>query len=480
MLHPPRPRTRVLLAAAAAFALAAGCGGGGGAGGGSSVTVKLIVPPAGSPDPFQNVTRYHVEVSENGSTVFQDDFSTTPITVKNLTPGTNRTVLLQGFDAAGNLVSHGITTPFDFVDGQSLQVPLYFGRGDSFNAIHSAASTRAGATSAMFPDGHVLVAGGISGSTGLSSAEIYDPGTDTTTAIGNMPGGPHAFIPAVMLSSNEVLVAGGAKGTSGATAKADVFTWNGGSSGTWSSGVADMTTARRDATVVRLDATHAVIAGGDSGNGFPLDTTEVFRWTGSAGTWQAGALLQSPRMGPAGMPGPNGRAAICGGWNAGAEGGASSESKTCDILTLSGDTVTSANGTSLRYASGYMGVIPVDATTFLLTGGETDPITFTAQSETVRWMGTTLNNTQRADLPGAHRRGGGVSLGNGNVLVVGGDTGTRPVLAPVDESLLWDSGADSYAATTSTPGPTASATGWPLPDGTFLVVTDGGLFRYVP
>ncbi|HVO30699.1 MAG TPA: hypothetical protein VMV18_08180, partial [bacterium] len=119
-----------------AMIVATGCGG---KSGGSSnetgrVTVKLIVPPAGSPDPFQNITTLHLEVREGATVVYQTDAGPgVPIVVQGLSAGTNRTVLLQGKDSGGNVVSHGVTKAFDFTEGQSIQVPLYFGRSNSLN-----------------------------------------------------------------------------------------------------------------------------------------------------------------------------------------------------------------------------------------------------------------------------------------------------------------------------------------------------------
>jgi hypothetical protein len=68
---------------------------------------------------------------------------------------------------------------------------------------------RADFTATLLPDGKVLVAGG-SGSNGpLASAELYDPGSRSWTATGDMVTPPRQSHTATLLPDGKVLVAGG-------------------------------------------------------------------------------------------------------------------------------------------------------------------------------------------------------------------------------------------------------------------------------
>ena len=74
----------------------------------------------------------------------------------------------------------------------------------------------------MLPNGKVLVAGGIGGSTGdLASAELYDPASGTWTATGSL-GTARKFHTATLLPNGNVLVAGGS-GNSGRLASAELY-----------------------------------------------------------------------------------------------------------------------------------------------------------------------------------------------------------------------------------------------------------------
>jgi hypothetical protein len=75
----------------------------------------------------------------------------------------------------------------------------------------NAASTNAGRylnTTALLPDGKVLVTGGANGKYPVSSAELYDPTANTWTFTGNMTIGRYAHT-ATLLTDGTVLVPGG-------------------------------------------------------------------------------------------------------------------------------------------------------------------------------------------------------------------------------------------------------------------------------
>src|SRR5262245_698597 len=83
----------------------------------------------------------------------------------------------------------------------------------SWTATGSMGNARARHTATLLHNGKVLVAGGFNGTSYLSSAELYDPGTGTWTATGSM-GNARDFYTATLLPNGKVLVAGGFNGTS--------------------------------------------------------------------------------------------------------------------------------------------------------------------------------------------------------------------------------------------------------------------------
>jgi hypothetical protein len=74
---------------------------------------------------------------------------------------------------------------------------------------------RAGHSATLLQNGDVLIAGGVTGSKGsfstLNSAEIYDPNSQTFTAVGNLSQA-RVFHSATLMSDGTVLVAGGSNG----------------------------------------------------------------------------------------------------------------------------------------------------------------------------------------------------------------------------------------------------------------------------
>jgi hypothetical protein len=65
---------------------------------------------------------------------------------------------------------------------------------------------RDGHTATLLANGKVLVAGGMAGTTDLSSAELYDPTTNTWTGAGQMLYASHSAA-ATLLADGRVLVA---------------------------------------------------------------------------------------------------------------------------------------------------------------------------------------------------------------------------------------------------------------------------------
>src|SRR6266404_2921887 len=123
---------------------------------------------------------------------------------------------------------------------------------------------RAGAGTALLPDGRVLVTGGDGASGPLASAEYLG-------AVGNLPAmrTPRSAHITVALKDGRVLVAGGRTTGSSATDSAEIFDPE---TSAWTP-VASMQYARIGAVATLLRDGSVLIAGGDSGAG-PLASLE--------------------------------------------------------------------------------------------------------------------------------------------------------------------------------------------------------------
>lgn len=130
-------------------------------------------------------------------------------------------------------------------------------------------------------DGRVLVAGGLDANSDLlTSAEIFDPATNTWSAASNLPGDGRGLAHAALLSDGRVLVAGGLS-ESGYSISVDIFDPADGPLGSWTA-AAPMAAAHYLGSATRLADGRVLIAYGQtddfaSNGGSPyLQTAEVY------------------------------------------------------------------------------------------------------------------------------------------------------------------------------------------------------------
>jgi hypothetical protein len=150
---------------------------------------------------------------------------------------------------------------------------------------------RAVQTATLMPDGKVLVTGGVDLPTGgpVTSAELYDPTTETWSATGSM-GTPRAGHTATLLPDGGVIVAGG-----GFTASVELYDP---ATGTWSA-TGSMGTPRQTHTATLLRDGRVLVAGGwqFAGSGGLLASAELYN--PATGTWTATASMDTPHAGTA-------------------------------------------------------------------------------------------------------------------------------------------------------------------------------------
>ena len=163
------------------------------------------------------------------------------------------------------------------------------------------AGVRAGAASALLPDGRVLVTGGSDGTTSIDTVQVY--GSDGGFSGAASMSSARADHTATVLEDGSVLVVGG-RNTDGAVSSAEIFI-----NGTWFAGGA-LTDARWGHTATLLADGRVLIAGGENGAG-PLASFEIF--DPATGQISAAGSLATARRGHAAARLADGRVIIAGG-----------------------------------------------------------------------------------------------------------------------------------------------------------------------
>jgi large repetitive protein len=175
------------------------------------------------------------------------------------------TVLLSG----KVLVADGHTPESGAPDTATAE--LYDPATGAWTTAGSMTTKRASACAALLPSGKVLVAGGSSDPGVLTTAEIYDPTSNTWAPTTQPMASAHDLPACVVLASGKVLVSGGG----GPTANAELYDP---STGIFTQ-TGSMATGRYWHTATVLDSGKVLVAGGCIG-GYPCNTTlassEVF------------------------------------------------------------------------------------------------------------------------------------------------------------------------------------------------------------
>jgi N-acetylneuraminic acid mutarotase len=141
----------------------------------------------------------------------------------------------------------------------------------------------------QLPDGTVLVVGGSDGSSALKSAEIYDPGTGTWTAVAGTATGRYSHTITLLLNG-EVLVAGGLGSAGQPVASVEKYTpATLPSIGSWSP-TGGLNTARHVHTATLLQDGKILVTGGNDGGFNPLASSELYNPTAETWTSTSGSL----------------------------------------------------------------------------------------------------------------------------------------------------------------------------------------------
>jgi len=219
-------------------------------------------------------------------------------------------------------------------DGYLASVELFNPASDTFKALPASGATelqtaRESSVAAPLPNGQVLIAGGYNISGFLASAELFNPASDTFTAL-RASGSSELHIArdgaiAAPLPDGQVLIAGGYSYNafdpdySSVLRSAELFNP---ASDTFralaASGATELRTAREQAVAAPLPDGQVLIAGGDSAQNGVVRSAELFY--PASDTFKALAAsgateLQTARAGAVAARLPNGRVLIAGGYN---------------------------------------------------------------------------------------------------------------------------------------------------------------------
>ena len=294
-------------------------------------------------------------------------------------------------------------------------------------------------TATVLPDGEVLVAGG--DSTGIS-AELYNPATGTWTLTGSM-NTPRYSGTATLLPDGDVLVAGGGEGTTGTAELYNPAT------GTWAL-TGNLHTNREDQTATLLNNGEVLIAGGFSENAPFTELSSAELYNPATGTWTLTGSMSTAVYGATATLLENGEVLVAGGltttgsavataelynpatgkWtptgsmNAAREGGNATLLPNGDVLATSGFGLGTENGGP--FAELYS---PATGKWSIATNGLS---TLYACSAVLVCFGSSAT-----------------LLGDGDVLVAGGEDGEYSNPHSTTEAVLYNPAANSWTTTGS-------------------------------
>ena len=226
----------------------------------------------------------------------------------------------------------------------------------SWAAVEPMLVARAYPTTAVLPDGSVLVAGGSRNGLPLAGAERYVPGTGTWVSAGTM-NVPRSHATATVLQDGRVLVTGGGwQGSPGyaSTATAEIFDP---ATNAWTA-TAPMTHARAWHTATLLpDGSVLVVGGADTYHGTKGKVTATAEtYDPVSATWRPAKSMSVARYHQTAAPLPDGRVLVAGGWALTSNSDRSLASAA--IYDPASDTWTATGAMAAGRASASMVVLP--------------------------------------------------------------------------------------------------------------------------
>jgi N-acetylneuraminic acid mutarotase len=323
-----------------------------------------------------------------------------------------------------------VTNAFNLTATQSFAVTgLPACASSGWASTGSLASTRHGHTATLLNNGKVLVAGGFSGSTPLTTAEVYDPATGTWSPTGSMAVPRGYRHTATLLNNGKVLVAGGYNGST-PVAAAEVYDPV---AGTWSA-AGSMSRARELHTATLLNNGKVLVAGGRDQYSY-FGTAEVYE--PASGTWSATASMSVSRAYYTATLLPNGKVLVAAGF-AGGTGYATS----AEVYDPASGTWSAAGSTASRYSDHAAALLSNGKV--LVSGGHGGNAGWLAVAEV--YDPTTNTWSKTASMTSARQHHTATLLPNDKLLVAGGYNESQGFLATAE---LYDPASGTWSKTAS-------------------------------
>ena len=323
--------------------------------------------------------------------------------------------------------------------------------GGMFEALSPMSVARRGHVNEQLNNGLVLLAGS---DNFLTSAELYNPNTQTTAATGSLSTGRCYGCSVAKLPDGRVLAAGGWTGAGGVLSSAEIYDQ---STGTWSA-TGSMTTGRLGGNAVLLANGRVLILGGH--NGFtPHSSAEIFDPV--AGTFTATDGMGAARTGPGAVRLGDGRVLVAGGQTTG--GGVTASAEIYD--PNSGDFSATGGMSTPRQVNNA--TLLWDGRVLIAGGSNAGGPVASAEV----FDPTTGTFSAVASMSTARSGHSTVLLNNGKVLVIGGLDAAGNALATAE---FFDPNTNTFSPAPSLAQPRTDAGAVVLWDGRILVTGGTG------
>nr|WP_295901924.1 kelch repeat-containing protein [uncultured Bdellovibrio sp.] len=338
---------------------------------------------------------------------------------------------------------------------------LYDPASNTWSAAASLATGRCYHSATLLSDGRVMVIGGrtensvaLGISNYLSSAEIYNPATNTWTAAASMTAS-RGYHSAVLLKSNKIFVVGG-RNTSGLLTTA---LYNP-SANSWAAGPS-LTKSRKDHTATLLPEGKVVIIGGVDDTGVILsDTTLYDPSSGASGAFSNGASLAIARKS---------HTATLIGDRVFVIGGSTTSTAFKDTVIYDPSINQWQTFADLKSGPRYLHTANIAGQYLVVLGGLSETTYLFPVNTPEKLNISTFIWKSEGNMSASRFIPAAALLNNGKVFVSGG-VSTEPTLNYPTSSDIFDPATGNWSAAAPIPAPRARSTSTTLPNGKVLVV----------